>query len=99
MSAQASKERLVGSPSKCRRTGSPPRNSSINAVAELPSTGFAGILYEVDRIGTRWCVGKRKGVRGGAVQIGKLEQLVWSDRGLVRGGPRSPAVRGVAWGV
>ena len=35
------------------------------------------------------------------VQIGELEleKLAWPDRGLFRGCPRSPAVRGVAWGV
>ena len=42
-----------------------------------------------------------EGAMGLEVQIGELEleKLAWPDRGLFRGGPRSPAVRGVAWGV
>ena len=64
LSAQASKERLVGSPSKCRRAASPPRNSGINAVSKLPLIGFARILYEEGRINRWWwVVGGGKGIR------------------------------------
>ena len=42
-----------------------------------------------------------EGAGGLEVQIGELEleKLAWPDRGLFRGCPRSPVVRGVAWGV